>query len=93
MYFILQDSSERPFEGVYMGRGAKKGFYRADEISVELPTLDYPQASEILYLYLAILDISLSYIPFRDEREIQRPIFYVSKSSVMLKEGFRERRR
>ena len=44
------------------------------------PILFKPDKEEVLYAYLAITDYAISLTLVRNEDEIQRPIYYVSKS-------------
>ena len=47
---------------------------------IEPPVLASPEASDTLYLYLVVLDVSLSATLFKeDENRKQRPIFFISK--------------
>ena len=47
----------------------------------ELPILASPEASDMLYLFLAVLDVSMSSALFKeDENRKQRSVFFVSKS-------------
>ena len=47
----------------------------------ERPTLASPEASDTLYLYLAIYDVSMSATLFKeDENQKQRPVFFIRKS-------------
>lgn len=45
----------------------------------ETPLLAKPVPDEVLYLYLKILEKSLSVILVREEAKIQKSIYYVSK--------------
>lgn len=43
------------------------------------PVLAKPEDGETLYLYIAIFDSTISGLLVKDDRDEQRPIFYVSK--------------
>ncbi|KAI5318282.1 hypothetical protein L3X38_037990 [Prunus dulcis] len=45
-------------------------------------TLTIPKQGEPLYLYIAVIDITVSAVLLREENSIQQPIFYVSKSLI-----------
>ena len=47
----------------------------------EPPVLAIPEAGETLFMYLAVLDVAISFILFKEgEDGRQRPVFFVSKS-------------
>ncbi|XP_074355965.1 uncharacterized protein LOC141695631 [Apium graveolens] len=44
-----------------------------------LPMLSNPKAGEVLILYLVVSDFSVSDVLFREEGDVQLPVYYVSK--------------
>ena len=44
------------------------------------PILSRPDKEEVLYAYLAVTDYAVSLVLVKNEDEIQRPVYYVSKS-------------
>ena len=71
-------------------RGAKKAGWNEEcdqafaaiiQYLTEPPIMASPRAGDTLYLYLAVLEASVSVTLFKeDENQKQRPIFFVSKS-------------
>ena len=48
---------------------------------IEQPILASPEASDMLYLYLVVSEVSVSAVLFtEDENRKQRPIFFIRKS-------------
>mgnify|MGYP004715862301 CR=1 FL=1 len=46
----------------------------------ELPTLTAPEQGETLFLYLSACNEAVSAVLVRENREAQRPIYYVSRA-------------
>ena len=63
-----------------MDRGVWTAFKDLKQYLSNPPILSRPDKEEVLYAYLAVTDYAVSLVLVKNEDEIQRPIYYVSKS-------------
>ena len=55
-------------------------FQQLKEYLSRLPIMYNPEADEVLYVYIAVAPHTVSLVLIRDDNNIQKPVYYVSKS-------------
>lgn len=57
-----------------------KAFGELKSYLAHLPTINQPRQEEVLYLYLSVLETTLSSVLVREEVGVQTPIYYTSRA-------------
>ena len=69
-------------EGLSMDQGVCVDLGRAQSIFVipPPPILSKPEKEEVLYVYLAVTNYTVSLVLVKNKNGVQRPVYYVNKS-------------
>ena len=82
---FISNSTDRCLPFFNLLRGGKKfewtelAFQELKKHLAEPPILSKPIAGEVLYLYLATTEHAISVVLVREDKKIQKPVYYVSK--------------
>ena len=77
MFTILQDSQEQTFE---WNSDVEEAFQQLKKYLANLPELVSPIVGEVLSLYVAVSDYSLSVVLLAERERKKFPIYYISQA-------------
>ncbi|KAL5762422.1 hypothetical protein ACOSP7_018686 [Xanthoceras sorbifolium] len=76
------------FKAIKKGKGVKwteecnSAFHHLKTYLGKAPILSKPLPNETVYLYLSITAVATSFVLIREEKNVQKPVYYVSKALI-----------